>query len=151
MYKYLPIVLFNFCFSVSAQSKLKFNYDAAGNQTLRELCLSGCGLTAKQVKEIKEIEALTDDDLLKFSPEDVISYYPNPVREELFLQWELTDNRYVSSIHIYATTGQLLRSFQLTQSTNNLNIAFQNYAVGMYLVMLSYNDGGEKSIKIIKQ
>ena len=106
-------------------------------------------LLAKQ--EIKEIEGLSDDDLLKFSPEDVISYYPNPVREELFLQWELTDNRYVSSIHIYTITGQLLRSFQLTQSTNNLNIAFQNYAVGMYLVMLSYNDGGEKSIKIIKQ
>lgn len=148
MNKYLPIILLHFCFFANAQQKLIFNYDQAGNQILRELCLSGCSLSSKQVKEI---EALTQDDLLKFSPEDVISYYPNPVKEELYLQWQLTDANYVTSIHIYSMIGQVLHTYQASEHMNNLNIPFQSYPRGVYLVLLSYKDGGEKSIKIIKQ
>jgi hypothetical protein len=89
--------------------------------------------------------------LLKFSEEDVISYYPNPVKEELYLQWQLTQDNYVTSISIYSITGQVLRTFQVNRNTNNLNIPFQQYPSGIYIVMLSFKDGGEKSIKIIKQ
>lgn len=151
MNKYLFVIVLQFCFSANAQQKITFGYDQAGNQVLRELCLSGCSVSAKHIEEIKEIEALTEDDLLKFSPEDVISYYPNPVKEELYLQWQLADANYVTTIHVYAMTGQLLRTYQGNESINNLNIPFQNYPSGVYLVLLSYKDGGEKSIKIIKQ
>ena len=134
----------------NAQQKITFNYDSAGNQIKRELCLSGCDPYAKQVKEIKEIEALTDEDLLKFSQEDVISYYPNPVREELYLKWELADNKLVSSIQVFSLTGQVLRTYETT-SSNSQNIAFQSFPSGVYLVLLYYNNGDQKSIKIIKQ
>lgn len=151
MKKITTLILFAIAIFSHAQQKITFNYDAAGNQILRELCLSGCSQSAKQVKDTKEIEALTDDDLLKFSPEDVISYYPNPVKEELYLQWQLTDDNYVSRVHIYSITGQVLNTYQGNERINNLNIPFQNYPSGVYLVLLSYKDGGEKSIKIIKQ
>jgi len=151
MKKITTLILFTIGIFSQAQQKITFNYDAAGNQILRELCLSGCSQSAKQVKDTKEIEALTDDDLLKFSPEDVISYYPNPVKEELYLQWQLTDDNYVSRVHIYSITGQVLNTYQGNERINNLNIPFQNYPSGVYLVLLSYKDGGEKSIKIIKQ
>ncbi|WP_316634950.1 T9SS type A sorting domain-containing protein [uncultured Flavobacterium sp.] len=147
----VPFFILLFSFSATAQQKVIFGYDAAGNQVLRELCLSDCGTTAKQATDIKEIEALTADDLLKFSPEDVISYYPNPVKEELYLQWQLAQDNYVSSIYVYSVTGQVLRTYQVNERTNALNIPFQGYATGVYLVLLSYKDGGEKSIKIIKQ
>lgn len=151
MKKYLLPIFILFCLSGQAQTKLTFGYDSAGNQILRELCLTGCSTTAKSAKAVKNAEALTEDDLLKFSPEDVISYYPNPVKEELYLQWQLTQDNYVTSISVYSVTGQVLRTFQVNSNTNNLNVPFQQYSTGVYMVLLSYKDGGEKSIKIIKQ
>lgn len=131
-----------------AQTKIEFNYDAAGNQILRELCLSGCSSTAKSAKEV---EALIEDDLLKFAPEDVISYYPNPVKEELYLQWQLINNNHVTSVTIYSIFGQVLQRYNTSERMNSLNIPFQAYPGGVYLVLLSYKDGGDKSIKIIKK
>ncbi|RKR10997.1 putative secreted protein (Por secretion system target) [Flavobacterium sp. 90] len=148
MSKYLPVFVLLFCFSVKAQTKLTFDYDAAGNQTNRTLCIT-CVL--KSAKQVKEVEAIVQDDLLKFSPDDVISYYPNPVKEELYLQWQLANDNYVTSVYVYSITGQVLQTYQTNSGSNNLNIPFQQYSTGVYLVLLSYKDGGEKSIKIIKK
>ena len=144
----LLFILLHFCFSASAQTKLTFSYDGAGNQTNRSLCIN---CLSKSVQQVKEIEALVENDLEKFFPEDVISYYPNPVKEQLYLQWQLAQDNYVTSVHVYSITGQVLRTFELNSGMSNLNIPFQQYPTGVYLVLLSYKDGGEKSIKIIKQ
>ena len=133
---------------MNAQPKLTFNYDVAGNQINRILCIN---CVSKSVKEVKEIEAITQDDLVQFSEKDVISYYPNPVGEELYLQWQLVNDNYVTSINLYSMTGQVLRTYQQNLQDNNLTIPFQNYPSGIYIVLMSYKDGGEKSIKIIKQ
>lgn len=140
------LLLLPFC--IQAQNKVLFTYDTAGNQITRILCIN---CTSKMAKEIQELETITETDLEKFFPEDVISYYPNPVKEELYLQWQLTQENYVSSISIYAITGQLLRFFQIANSASTLNIPFQQYSSGVYLVLLSYKDGSEKTIKIIKK
>lgn len=150
MKHYLLLLAILFSLTTHAQTKLTFEYDAAGNQIKRVLCLNCSSTTAKGVP-INEIEALTDDDLLKFSPEDVISYYPNPVKEELYLQWELTENKLVNSIQVVSLTGQVLRSYGSVLGNNNKNIAFQSYPSGVYLVVLYYSNGDQKSIKIIKQ
>jgi hypothetical protein len=151
MKKLLLFIGLQFCLLATAQQKITFNYDAAGNQILRELCLSGCSQSAKKVEDVKEIEALTEDDLLKFSPEDVISYYPNPVKEELYLQWQLGEENYVTSIKIFSFTGQLLRSYSPNLNNTAQNIPFQEYPRGVYAVLLYYKSGDQKSIKIIKQ
>lgn len=152
MKKTITIILLGFCIYTNAQQKITFNYDSAGNQILRELCLSNCNPLAKSAKEeVKEIEALVEEDLLKFSQEDVISYYPNPVKEELYIRWELKDDNYVSSIQIFNIGGQLLRSYEPTARNDSQNIAFQEYPTGIYAVMLYYSNGDQKSIKIIKQ
>ncbi|MBB4799965.1 hypothetical protein HNP37_000004 [Flavobacterium nitrogenifigens] len=150
MKNFLLILFFGAFFTSQAQYKLKFSYDPlTGNQVVRELCL-GCQSTGKPAKEVKEIEALTEDDLLKFSPEDIISYYPNPVKEELFLKWEVTDQNSVNSIQIYNIGGQVLNNYSGTK-TNSINIPFQNYGSGVYLVQLNYDKGNSKTIKIIKK
>jgi hypothetical protein len=134
---------------ISNAQKLNFSYDAAGNQITRVLCI-GCS-SAKPAREIKEIDALVEQDLLKFSEEDVISYYPNPVKEELYLTWQLTADSSVSSIQVFSITGQLLKQYQMSYATRNQNIPFQNYPTGVYSVLLNYTNGDNKSIKIIKQ
>ena len=147
--KYIvTILLFGTFFLSNAQDKILFSYDPlTGNQIVRSLCLN-CQTTGKPAKETSEI---TNEDLLKFSSEDVISYYPNPVREELYLKWELTDHNFVTAIQITGITGQILNTYNISGNTNTLNIPFQNYSGGVYIVSLSYKNGDNKIIKIIKK
>lgn len=151
MRKLITLLLLGFCTFANAQQKITFNYDSAGNQILRSLCISGCSPTGKPAEEPKEMEAVTQDDLLKFSKEDVISYYPNPVKEQLYLKWELINDNKVSSITVYGISGQVLQNFSRTESTDNQVISFGEYPRGVYLVILNYRDGEQKTIKIIKQ
>ena len=65
-----------------------------------------------------EVEQLKEEDLLKFSPEDVISYYPNPVREELYLKWELTKENKVSSIEVFSINGQRVNVYSNLEKEN---------------------------------
>jgi hypothetical protein len=138
-------------FMAKAQSnKILFEYDLAGNQKKRSLCLN-CPSSSGKEEVPKEIEALTEQDLLKFSPEDVISYYPNPVKEELYIKWEFNNQNYVSKIQLFSFSGQLLTTYENTLNNNSQNIPFQNYSAGIYAVLLYYSNGDQKSIKIIKK
>ena len=148
MNKLYTLLFLLYISGVNSQTKLTFTYDAAGNQITRTLCIN---CVSESIKEVKEIEAITQEDLLQFSEKDFISYYPNPVKEELYLQWQLTKENYVTAINLYTISGQVLRTYQQSLQDNNLSIPFQSYPSGIYLVMMSYKDGGEKSIKIIKQ
>jgi len=151
MKKIITLLLFGVCLLSNAQQKITFGYDVAGNQVTRVLCLSGCVPSSKPAKEIKEIEAITEEDMLKFSEEDVISYYPNPVKEELYLKWQLINDNKVTSIMVYGMSGQILQTLLKTENTDNQIILFGDYPRGVYLVSLSYKSGEVKTIKIIKQ
>jgi len=146
------LLLFGTFFISNAQDKIKFTYDPfTGSQLTRELCLNCLPIAGKQAKEIKEIEALTNEDLQKFSPEDAISYYPNPVREELYLKWELINENSVSSVLVFSVTGQVLKNYTGFDRINNVNIPFQEFGSGIYLVQVNYANGESKTIKIIKK
>ena len=148
MKKYLLLVFLSFSLFSKGQTKIKFSYDNAGNQTSRILCI---GCPPETGKQVKEIEALVDEDLENIPGEDMISYYPNPVKEELYLKWELTNENYVTSIQLFSLTGQVLKTFQGTKNTNTQNILFQSYPSGVYVVLVNYKSGAPKSFKIIKQ
>lgn len=132
MIKKLLFLFLLFSLSVKSQNqtKIKFSYDNAGNQTSRILCINCPPETGKQVKEI---EALVDEDLENIPGEDMISYYPNPVKEELYLKWDLTNDNYVTSIQLFSLTGQVLKTFQGTKNRNTQNILFQSYPSGCML------------------
>ncbi|OOV12334.1 T9SS type A sorting domain-containing protein [Flavobacterium sp. LM4] len=147
-YIILMVLAFSLLSTAQNQTKIKFSYDNAGNQTSRTLCVNCPPETGKQ---IKEIEAIVDEDLEKIEGEDMISYYPNPVKEELYLKWELRDDNYVTSIQLFSLTGQVLKTFQGTKNTNTQNILFQSYPSGVYVVLVNYKSGAPKSFKIIKQ
>lgn len=149
-----PILLFLFTLftiSVNAQpgQRIKFDYDTAGNQTRRFVCLNCLARVADSIP--KEIAELKEEDLLKFSPNDVVSYYPNPVREELYLKWDLINDNKVSSIEVFSINGQQINAYPNLEKENTKNIPFQEYPQGTYLVLLSYTNGDQKSITILKK
>jgi hypothetical protein len=146
--KLLLIILLTFYTLSYSQQKINFSYDLAGNQINRTLCLSGCA--AKSTNKIKEIGALIEEDMQKFFPEDNISYYPNPVKEELFIKWTASENE-VNSIYVYGLTGQVLKSYSQLKNVTSQNIPFQQYSTGVYLVVLNYINGEQKTIKILKK
>lgn len=150
MKNYLLLLLLGLSLIAKAQdNKITFDYDNAGNQIKRELCLS-CTKANYKTKAPKEIIALKEEDLQKFSPEDIISYYPNPVKEELYLKWELVTDKTVTDIQLYDLNGRVLKTYNNLEKNNTLNIPFLNYPKGTYLVVLVYNDGEQKTIKIVK-
>lgn len=148
------IVIINFNFFCYAQNKIEFRYDAAGNQIKREICIGCRMVSGKEVKdENTVIEAdmmLVDQDQLVTSNSDRISYYPNPVREELYLSWEANSNKSVTSITLFSLNGQLLQTF-IKLDGGKQTIPFLSYPTGMYLVVFQYSDGEQKSIKILKK
>lgn len=150
MKHYLLLLLITFSLAIEAQpKKITFSYDGAGNQINRVLCLN---CTSKNSDEItKETVAATEEELEKFFPEDVLSYYPNPVREELYLKWQLTDENYVKALQLYNFNGQILKSYSQSNRENSLTIPFQSYPSGTYLIVLEYSSGDQKTIKIIKK
>jgi hypothetical protein len=150
MKQYLLVVMILFSIVIQAQQKITFTYDSAGNQTKRELCLT-CTAKKANATPPKEIAAVTENDLEKFFPEDVLSYYPNPVREELYLKWELSNDNYVKALQVYNFNGQVIKSYSPSERDNTQTIPFQDYPAGVYLIVLEYSNGDQKTIKIIKK
>lgn len=134
---------------ISNAQKISFSYDEAGNQTQRWLCSNCPSKTSNETP--KEVADLKQEDLQKFFPTDVISYYPNPVKEQLYLKWELTNDNKVTSIQLYSLGGQLLKETSKLEGTDNQTMSFQNYPQGIYTLLLVYTNGEQKSIKIIKE
>jgi UPF0288 family protein (methanogenesis marker protein 3) len=124
-----------------SQDKILFNYDQAGNQILREICINCSSKTSTKTKE-----ELKDDDFLIV---DQISYYPNPVLEELYLKWELVPEKKVVEIQLISISGKTLQTY--TPKSTEISINFQNYTTGLYLVQFTYNNDERKVIKIVKR
>jgi hypothetical protein len=141
----LILILFLIFSKVNAQT-LTFSYDAAGNQIKRVYSNTGNRMSNQPIKEYKD---LTQNDLNKFYPEDVISYYPNPVKDELFLKWDLINDNKVISIDIININGQVVKSINNIEE-NTFILSFQEFTSSTYFVNLNYSSGERKSIKIIK-
>lgn len=142
----LLLLTFLLIFSFSNSQTITFSYDAAGNQINRVYNSTGNRMSSQPVKDYKD---LTQNDMKKFFPEDVISYYPNPVKDELFIKWEFIKDNKVNTIEIFSISGQSINKIS-TENKNTVIIPFYNLPSGTYLVNLNYEDGEKKSITIIK-
>lgn len=134
------ILALNFCL---AQDKVIFEYDLAGNQIVRRFCPS--------CSESKNSENSSENNLLKFFPEDIISYYPNPVKEELFLKWDLVDNNYVTEIQLFDINGRLVSTISDLKDTDRTTVQFSFLPKNIYLIVLVFKNGESKTIKISKE
>jgi len=143
--KVFLMVNFMFCFLFLQAQKICFQYDSAGNQIAREFCINDM-----QNKSTNQI-FFEESNLQKFFSEDVISYYPNPVKEELYLKWDLLNDNRVAGIEIYNLNGQSVAKFSGLEKENAMVISFVQYPVGIYHIILYYSNQQQKSIRIIKK
>jgi hypothetical protein len=126
-----------------------FDYDTAGNQ-IRRYAISISARTANN-DSIKDIKDLVEEDLLKSDIYEDIKYFPNPVSEELFVNWVMPKNKFVERVDLYSITGQLLTSKSKLAKENTVSIQFSRYPEGMYNLVLLYSNGEQKTLKVIKK
>ncbi|MBC7655419.1 MAG: T9SS type A sorting domain-containing protein [Oligoflexus sp.] len=141
------LLFFLFVSNCFCQSKLLFDYDNTGNQIKRHLIHIGNKQNAHPPKNIKTI---TDSNLTKVDIYDDIKYYPNPVKEELYLKWELANDNKVLSIDLYSLSGQLIKKVNDLDKSNTYTFPFQDLPQAIYTLVLNYSNGEQKSLKIVK-
>jgi Secretion system C-terminal sorting domain len=141
-------LLFSISSSFGQIRRIQFTYDGAGNQIKREIC-SNCAAKNAKDSDYKNVETVTEKDLIE---EDVnISYYPNPVREELYVKWKIETEKTVKTIEVYSMTGQMLKSYNNLETSDITSISFQTYPQGLYNVKVLYSNGDNKTLKIVKK
>lgn len=143
---FLLLTLLGICNCFGQPELVAFDYDAAGNQIKRYLI----DVNRPGSENPKSITELTESDLIKSDIYDDIKYYPNPVKEELYVFWNLVKDNNVQSIQLFSISGKLIRSFDNLNKFENFTIPFQALPDGMYSVNLIFKDGAKKSLKVIK-
>lgn len=125
-----------------------FDYDHAGNQVKRYLIDIDPG--KHQTTPVKNMKDIVKTDLIKADIYDDIKYFPNPVKEELYLQWSLLNNNKVLSISLYTLSGQLIRKVNDLEKSSTYTFSFQEVPQAIYNLVLSYSNGENKTLKIVK-
>lgn len=148
------LLLLSFVLSITIMSsqtptRIKFNYDDEGNQTERIICVGCNARTAKD--STMTSETITENDMIKESLFDQISFYPNPVREELYIKWINDEKNHVSNIELFSQVGQSMQQYTNLKGKDTATIPFLNYPNGYYNVVLVYNNGKRKTLKVVKK
>lgn len=127
-------------------NSIKFSYDLAGNQIRRGFIY----LASRHSKPKDETKSggrkLIRDDLYKD-----ISYYPNPVKSELYIEWINQVGKTMSSMELYNLNGNQVAVKKNMNTINDTTIDFSEYPDGIYTLILNYAGGDTKTLKIVKQ
>ena len=123
--------------------KINLSYDAAGNQTNRIVAMSrATGVTYKTPETLKKDDFIT---------ENQIAYYPNPVLQELYLNWKNEKEKIVKNIQVYNMNGQLMTITADLKNIETATISFETFTEGFYNLILNYENGEKQTLKIIKK
>jgi len=76
---------------------------------------------------------------------DVVSVYPNPVAEQLFVKD--AENLDIKELSIFNTMGKTI--YKTTSVTADKGINVKDFAAGMYVVRIEKNDGTYKTQKVV--
>jgi hypothetical protein len=145
--KILVLFLFAFGISFGQTNRIQFSYDEAGNQIQRKIC-PNCPAKNATDADYKNEETVTEKDMIE---DEKVYYYPNPVREELYIKWKNTDGKELTEIKLYSMQGQELKRITDVKAIELAKIGFMDYPTGYYNIVLEYSNGEKKDLKIVKQ
>lgn len=148
MRKLLLVICLAFSLGMNAQ-RIKFEYDSAGNQTKRYVCICSAKMANDSIYKTKE--TIVENDMIQDAENEQLSYYPNPVLEQLYIKWKNSDFNPVKEIKLYSMSGQILKKQNEIAPNELLAIDFQNYPTGFYNLIVIYSNGKNKTLKIVKQ
>lgn len=130
-----------------AQGSLSFEYDEAGNQILREMTCVNCNTPSAGRHAMPGFADGQPDEII----DGQISYYPNPVLEQLHIEWTNDAKSSLKSINVYSISGQLVLSQMDVQDKDRTDLGFGDRAQGIYNIVLLYTNGEQKTIKVVKK
>jgi len=126
--------------------RVRFLYDESGNQRERKICIN---CTAN--KPTIQSDEIVGKNIETFVEEDGLKAYPNPVSEELFIEFNSIDiEKKVSFVEVYSISGQIVKRYSEVKTDTTLIIPFMELAQGMYIVNIIYNNGEVVNLKIQK-
>ena len=125
---------------IYAQQTFRFQYDTAGNQVERYISYSG---------RYANSNAPTTETTTTLQEYDEFKYYPNPVKEELYLEWTNAEDKSVQEIQLFDLQGKVMYQ-KMTNDLKSTSIPFQPLAKGVYFLHIQYSNQTQKSIKILK-
>ncbi len=126
---------------------ISFDYDEAGNQTLRKpIYLASPKPGRPTTPKPEEPVAFVESDIYS----DVL-YYPNPTVEMLNVKWKNDAETFVNDILVYNLSGQLMGTLALDRNSEQIEVDFRAYPTGMYELVLAYSNSKKKTLKIIKK
>ena len=91
------------------------------------------------------------NDKLNYEILNSISYYPNPVNDNLNLVFNL-EKQAIVDISIINITGQELEkyNYSLSEGSNKLNLETKNLSKGIYFIRINANNENVSNFKIVK-
>lgn len=131
------------------ETKLNFSYDNEGNQIMREIVFQRENATAKD--SLVKLETIAEQEMIPADVENTLSYYPNPVSEELYLKWGNQDQTFVNGIEVYSLSGQSIQKIDNLKGANSKAVPFSRHPAGFYNVIVVYSNGEKKTLKIVKK
>src|SRR5690606_35236386 len=135
--------------NVFAQQKLKFTYDTAGNQTLRERVCLTC---LKAV--LPEIDSLLVESIVEVEVSDILDFemtaYPNPVTETLMVEWFPNERLRPKEIQLFTVDGRHLYTIPIHTVRGEQPVQFNDSPPGLYLLKVLFENGERRTIRIVK-
>lgn len=140
-----------FCTSaIYAQDKLAFKHDTAGNQISRQrICLNCNPASRPATTETDSINLVAED--LKQINDFQLKSHPNPVVDELYVEWINNPEMLVSKIQLFSNNSQLLLDMNINNKQGEQTVNFSGFPVGIYHIVVHYNNQTRKSFKIVKK
>jgi hypothetical protein len=139
--------------SDSKAQELQFQYDAAGNQIVRQWVCINCtpfpvAFASKEPDESGLPEVIKPESAIR-----KIVAYPNPLNEVLNLKWSYSSKYYVTQVQVFSPTGLVVFKQQFSKSNSpdeQTSIPFQRQTPGTYLVNITYSDGKQVVVTAVK-
>ncbi len=127
-----------------APISIKFSYDPAGNQIKRHMIY-----LSRHTKPQESNSGLKQ--WTKSDEYDGISYFPNPVKSELSVQWKEEYGEDLKEMELYDLSGRLVHKIKNLSQAEQTIVDFNQYPSGIYTLSLIYAGGDTKTLKIVKE
>lgn len=148
--KLLPVVFIYFTTTLSAQQKLKFTYDTAGNQIIRDRVCLTCR-TAVLPSVIDSTTTAIEEPEILLSKNFGVIVYPNPVANILFVEWQPNASRIPKQFLLFSMDGRVLGKYNPSKGAVIVEIDTTPYPPGVYILETVFNNGEQKSFKVLKE
>jgi hypothetical protein len=140
------------CIIKTHAQELSFDYDAAGNQTTRTwICVNCTTYSAPLFAKQQGVIVFQGSTPVNTSEDRKLTAYPNPLVETLNLKWE--NVKYpIKSVDVSTINGTRVysESYNYVEGQMQVSVPFSKQIPGMYLVRVTYSDGKQEVVRVVK-